>query len=367
MQKEVRRVRRAGTAILVIASCVAAATSLSAARAHAARRQAAEPIFLGQPAWSPDGKHIAWVAGPPDAYGTVWVADASGQNARPLHQFGQSLLGDDFVQQIEWLTRTSLLVGAVLSNQSGLYRLSLSGQVTLVSPLPDPGFSTDRARQLVATDGPTCSPRGDCPSRIYILHLASGKVTRAGSRGDLDTWPALSPNGKRVTYRRSVCHPRCGNARDIWLAPTSGHGKPRLIARNTVCCGQTWSPDGRIIAYTYGTPKGVEGLALLRPGHRPRKLPRFNGPGVFSPDSRLLALTRGGANSTIGHLVVFDFRAHRAVLVSPKWLGNVGVSNEAWSPDGKKLIIVARPTDACTSLYMVTLRSQQWTPFQACE
>jgi Tol biopolymer transport system component len=367
LRKEVG-LRRAGlTATLAVASCLAAVTSLPAAGAHAAQRQVSQPTFLGQPAWSPDGKHIAWVAGPPNGYGTVWVADASGRNARPLHQFGQSLLGDDLVDQITWETSRSLLVGAELYQQPlALYRLSLSGRITRIAIVPDLGFSTDRSRRLVATDGPNCSPTGNCPSRIYILHLASGEVTRAGSRGDLDTWPALSPDGKRVAYRRSACHPRCGNARDIWLAPTSGHGKPRQIARNTVCCGQTWSPDGRIIAYTYETPKGVEGLALLRPGHRPRKLPRFNGAGVFSPDSRLLALTRGGANSTIGQLVVFDFRAHRAVLVSPKWLGNVGVSNEAWSPDGKRLIVVARPTDACTSLYLVTLRTKTWTPFRAC-
>jgi Tol biopolymer transport system component len=326
-------------------------------------------MFLGQPAWSPDGKHIAWVAGPPNAYGTVWVADASGQNAQPLHQFGQSLLGDDFVAQIEWLTPTSLLVGAVLSNVSGLYRLSLSGQVTLVSRLPDLPFSTDRSRRLVATDGPNCSPTLNCPSRIYILHLASGKVTRAGPRRALELWPALSPDGKRIAYERSGCRPRCGNARAIWLAPTSGRGKPRELSP----AGQypTWSPDGRVIAYTYESPKGFEDLAVVRPGHRPRKLPRFAGGAVFSPDSRLLAysglLNSGSWNATIGHLVVLDFRAHRAVVVSPKWLGNVGVDDEAWSPDGKSLIVVARPTPDCTSLYMVTLRSQHWTPFRACE
>jgi len=359
-------VGRAGIrAILVIAACLAAGTALPAAGVHAAATQASEPLFLGQPAWSPDGQHITWVAGPANGYGTVWVADASGRNARPLHQFGQSLGGDDFVAQIEWLTPTSLLVGAVLSNQSGLYRLSLSGEVTLLSPLPDLPFSTDRDQRLIATDGPNCSPRGDCASRIYILHLASGKVTRAGSRRELDTWPALSPNGKHVAYRRSACHSRCGNARDIWLAPTSGDGKPRQIARNTVCCGQVWSPDGRIIAYTYETSKGVEGLALVRPGHKPRRLPRFAGAGVFSPDSRLLTLTP--ANSTVGRLVVFDFRAHRTVLMSPKWLGSVGVTNEAWSPNGKKLIAVVRPTPDCTSLYMLTLRAQHWTPFRACE
>jgi Tol biopolymer transport system component len=190
-------------------------------------------------------------------------------------------------------------------------------------------------------------------------------VTRAGSRGDLDLSPALSPDGKRVAYERSVCDPGCGNPHGIWLAPASGGGRPREIAR----AGEypTWSPDGRTVAYSYETPKRLLDLALVRPGERPRKLPRFGSGEVFSPDSRLLAydgLLNGGSwNTALGHLVVLDLSTHRAVVVSPHSLGDV--SAQAWSPDGKRLIVVARPTD-CTSLYMVTLRSGSWKRFRAC-
>jgi Tol biopolymer transport system component len=322
-------------------------------------------MFLGQPEWSPDGKHIAWVAGPPNGYGTVWVADASGWNARALHQFGQSLLGYDLVDQITWETSRSLLVGAELDQQPlALYRLSLSGRVERIATVPDLGFSTDRSRRLIATNGPNCSPSGDCPSRIYILHLPGGKVTRAGSVGDLDAGPALSPDGKRVAYERTVCRPDCGNSSRTWLAPVSGTGKPREIAP----AGEdlTWSPDGRSIAYML--PSGFQDLAIVQPGRKPRILPRSGGNPVFSPDSRLLAydgVTNGGSwNATIGHLVVLNLHAHRAVLVSPRWLGNINA--HAWSPDGRKLIVAARPTDACTSLYTVTVRTKTWRLFRAC-
>jgi WD40-like Beta Propeller Repeat len=89
--------------VVALAACLVAAI----ASARAAQPQGSPPTFLGQPAWSPDGKHVAWVAGPPNGYGTVWVANASGGHARPLHQFGQSLLGEDGVGQIEWLSRPS--------------------------------------------------------------------------------------------------------------------------------------------------------------------------------------------------------------------------------------------------------------------
>jgi dipeptidyl aminopeptidase/acylaminoacyl peptidase len=337
-------------------------------------------MFLGQPTWSPDGKRIAWVEGPPNGYGTVWVADASGQNARPLHQFGQSLLGDDYVAQIEWLRSTSLLVGAALSDVAGLYRLSLSGMVTLVWALPDLPFSTDRARRLVATDNLGKCGFTSCPAEIQVLHLASGKVTHAGSRGDLNVNPALSPDGKRVAYNRAVCYSsgKCGRARGVWLAATSGTGKPHQLPGTgeyfPVGWGPVWSPNGRLLAYSVQGPPtrnslSNERVTVVALGGKPRTLPRVGDPSVFSPDSRFLAYVGSLTNrpSLYWKLGVLDLRTGHIVMHSPARLGNIGAL--AWSPDGKKILAVARPLSAnpdCQSLYMATVRTREWKLFRAC-
>jgi WD40 repeat protein len=347
--------------LLALATCLVAAI----AGGGPARTQGNEPVFLGQPAWSPDGKHVAWVAGPPNGYGTVWVANASGQDARPLHQFGQSLLDIDGVGQVTWQTSKSLLVDAYLNNQSALYHLTLSGQVTVLAQLPDQAFSTDRMRRLVATQGPTAC--GSCSAPIDVLHLASGKVTQAGSPGSYNLEPALSPEGRRLAYVQAFCGPKgCGTWAGIWLGPAFRPGKGRELVRG----GQdpVWSPDGRTIAYMINTRRGFQDLGVVRLGEKPRTLPRFGAPGAFSPDSRLLAydglLNSGTWKNVLGKFVILNLRTHRAVLVSPRWLGNV--NDQAWSPDGKKLIVVARPTDACTSLYTVTVRTKSWKIFRAC-
>jgi WD40 repeat protein len=353
---------------LAVSVGLAAVTCLPAAGAYAGRMQVSEPMFLGQLAWSPDGKHIAWVAGPPNGYGTVWVADASGQNARPLHQFGQSLLNVDGVGQLTWKSSSSLLVDAYLNDQSALYRVTLSGQITVLAQLPDQAFSTDRRQRLVATEG--YSACENCSDPIDVLHLASGKVTGAGSPGDYNASPALSPNGRRLAYERGICRPKgCGNSRGIWLGPASRAGNGRELVPG----GQfpLWSPDGRTIAYMVNTPKGFQDLGIVRPGKKPHTLPRAGAPGAFSPDSRLLAYdgetNSGSWGNTIGHLVLLNLHRRRATLVSPRWLGNI--NGQAWSPDGKKLIVVARPTSAnpdCPSLYMLTLRTRDWKLFRAC-
>ena len=97
-------------------------------------------------------------------------------------------------------------------------------------------------------------------------------------------------------------------------------------------------------------------------------LPRSGGDADFSPDSRLLAYegvaNKGSSNPTIGHLVVLNLHTHRAVLVSPRWLGDI--LGHSWSPDGKTLIFAARPNEACSSLYTVTLRAPHWKLFRSC-
>jgi Tol biopolymer transport system component len=347
---------------------VAAAGLLLTAGAQA-ERQVGHPTFLTQPTWSPDGRHVAWVAGPPNGYETVWAADASGRHARPLHQFGHSLLdGVDGVGQIVWQTPTLLLVDAQLGGVVQLFRLNLRGQVTALTQLSDLNFSTDRARRLVATTGysSTCG-HTDCPAPIHILDTAGRNVTAVGKPGEMDLFPALSPDGRLVAFDRAACTPTsCGNPQGVWLAAWR-NGTRRQIVRS----GEypVWSPSGESIAYVKQGRHGSLLLQVLRLGGRTRAVgSRFGGePPVFSPDSRSLAYVAGYGKPGSEHagVAVVDLRTHRIVRRAGTFALVDG--RPTWSPDGTKLVVAARTSaGSCTSLWIAGARSGAWRRFRSC-
>src|ERR1700751_623195 len=272
-----------GTKLLAIAAAGLVLTAGAQADGHVIRT-----TFLTQPAWSPDGTRVAWVAGPENGYGTVWVADASGRNASPLHQFGHSPLdGVDGVRQIAWETPRSLLVDAQLGGVVQLFRLNLRGQATVLNQLSDLNFSTDASRRLIATTGytSTCG-HPNCPAPIHVLDTATRNVTAVGRPRELDLNPALSADGRHVAYGRAACPAtNCGNAQGIWLAAWRGGTRRQIVQSGAY---PVWSPNGELIAYVRQGLHGRFLLEVLRLRGKARPLgSRFGGdPPVFSPDSR---------------------------------------------------------------------------------
>jgi Tol biopolymer transport system component len=334
-----------------------------------AERQVIRTTFLTQPVWYQDGKHVAWVAGPTNGYGTVWVADASGRNARALHQFGHSPLdGVDGVGQIAWQTSSSLLVDAQLGGVVQLFRLTLRGQATALNQLSDLNFSTDASRRLVATTGytSTCG-HPNCPAPIHILDTATRNVTAVGRPGELDLFPALSPDGRRVAFDRAACPAtNCGNADGVWLAAWRNNTRRQIVRSGA---SPVWSPNGELIAYVKQGRQGRFRLQVLRLGGTTRSIgSRFGGePPVFSPDSRSLAYVAGYGrpNSTHAGVAVVDLHTHRNVRRAGTFALVDG--RPTWSPDGTKLVVAARTSKAnCTSLWIARARSGAWRRFRSC-
>jgi len=256
------------------------------------------------PAWSPDGRTLAYQTDEhtditPSAFGaqagsTIWLVDADGSHARPLTARGTPLGGhaapawspdgrhvaftafDGGSDSGAWIVTVADGGTARLAEAFRLYELAFApdgsavfaaGGEALVYRIP---FDAARGRAAGPVEalpvagvpgvrGLSISPDG---SRVAFAgmalssHIWAQPVTEDGlARGEAypltsDTsrrnWMAvISPDGARVAYMSM----RRGDPPNVWLMNIDGSGKTQLTADQFPDGKPSWYPDSRRIAY----------------------------------------------------------------------------------------------------------------------
>ena len=267
---------------------------LAAALSAAASSRAGDgPSAYWDPAWSPDGKQIAFVdrdTGPLGGHGDLYVVDADGSGARRL----TSSTGADDSRSARFPTwspdggRIAFGYGydglfVVNADGTGLRRLVASG----CCPDWSPGGRRIAFAQGSETD----------PARIYVIRPdGTGRTLVASSRDECESFsmPTWSSDGERLAFG-------IGSASDCdGVTPSLGiiigyRGRVVRIARDAlvVASDPDWSPDGRRIAYAdYVTRYRMITVLELRTGKR-TKLHRGWHPR-WSPDGRKILFSAGG-------------------------------------------------------------------------
>ncbi len=164
---------------------------------------AAEPIL--SPAWSPDGRRLAYV---------------SFENKRPAI----------YIQELA------------------------TGRRELVASYPgingSPAFSPDGGRLAM-----TLSKDGN--PEIYVLDLASGALRRLTDHFAIDTEPTWSPDGQWIAFTSD----RAGTPQ-IYRMPANGGPAERLSREGDYNARASYAPDGRSLAMV-SRVKGAFRIALL--------------------------------------------------------------------------------------------------------
>lgn len=257
------------------------------------------------PAWSPDGSRIAYQTDEhmdvnPSAFGaqsgsTIWIVNEDGSNAREITRAGQPIGGhaapawspdgkriafsvfEGGMNNGVWLVALDAQQPTLLAQRTGLYEIAfapdasalyVTGGDAWIMRIPFDATSGQ------ARDTPELIPVAGVPavrgisiaadgSRIAFAGLAlssqiwSQPVARDGSSNGAavpltrdtsrrNSLPVISPDGSKVAYMSM----RRGEPSNIWMMNIDGRSGQQVTSNETPESLPQWFPDGRRIAYS---------------------------------------------------------------------------------------------------------------------
>lgn len=200
---------------------------------------------LMSPAWSPDGKRIAFVSFEKDRAGVNIVEVISGRVER-LTQF------PGLNNAPTWSPDNQTLA-LVLSKDGSpkIYTMNVgSKQLTRLTDGTgidtEPSFSPD-GRSIVFT-----SSRGGKP-QIYRVALDSRKIERLSFKGDYNAKPSLTPDNKKLV----MLHRDEGGLFSIAVQSLSS-GELKILTRSSLNDSPNLAPNGMMVLY--GSEEGGQGV-----------------------------------------------------------------------------------------------------------
>ncbi len=290
------------------------------------RRVTFDPSPDEEPAWSPDGSHIAFSGVRDGQYG-VYVMDADGNNTRRLSEgrlfnpTGAPSWSPDGTQVVfqgnTGVTANDLYV--VNADGAGQRKLTDTPDVREFTPAWSPDGSRIAFSQLV----PPCTTVV-CNFEIFTIDLDGSGKTRLTHDSDQDTHPDWSPDGTKVAYGT------LDGVTEVRVVSASGTDD---VGFSPPALGYTpaWSPDGGQIAWS-GFGQGNEINVMNADGSQQRNVSNsaafdvqpdwqpVNRPpdctGVSAspaelrpPNHKLVPIRLSGASDPDGDLVTFEVTA----------------------------------------------------------
>jgi TolB protein len=194
----------------------------------------AEPLI--SPAWSPDGKELAYVSF--ESQKAVVIAqDVSTGKRRTIASFRGSNSAPAWSPDGQQLALTLSRDGGAqlyLMNRfgEGVKRLTSSSAIDT-----EPVFSPDGKTVYFVSD------RGGSP-QIYRVPMTGGTPERVSFSGSYNISPAISPNGRSMAYIT-----RQGNAFKLALLDLTAGAAPQLLSDTSDDDSPSFSPNGRLLIY----------------------------------------------------------------------------------------------------------------------
>lgn len=239
------------------------------------------------PAWSPDGKQIAF-----------W-----------------SRSGDE----------SSVALYLMSANVSGIHQL-VHGMLGA-----DPSWSSDGTH--IAFTGSTATREG-YEDDVWVVDLNTQQVTNLTKHPAHDITPAWSPHGKKIAFASDRDGPAFKY--QIYVMDADGSHVERLTDEPLAAHQPAWSPDGRKIAYTCNHDRGYEICVINADGsHRIELTPseefRNGYQPSWSPDG--LRIVYRETHGDQSNLYVMNADGSEPLgLTDVSHMGLLSVGCPAWQP-----------------------------------
>ena len=221
--------------------------------------------------------------------------------------------------QIVWTDASSNIV---LSNADGSNQhVVVPNRPSVTSPVTynSPDISPD-GKQIVMAGFKAGAPR---TSQLYLAGT-DGKAPRlAGALGTIQYWPRWSPDGAQIAYAELE---GANGVRDIVVVDNGGTN-PRVIIGNGD--RPSWSPDGLSLLFSSGG--NIDFINVDR--SQLRTLATGAGPVIWSPDGKKIAWQLAPSRG---------IRVFKADGTS-QTVTDAAVSLQSWSPDSRRLLVIATP------------------------
>jgi Tol biopolymer transport system component len=265
-----------------------------------------DPAADTDPAWSPDGRYIAFLRQTP-GHGGFYVVPVSGGPERKVadaFQKGQRVFG----RRLDYAPTDGKFL-AVSDTRSAEESFSLFL------------LSTETGERQKLTSPPTSASVGDCS-------------------------PAFSPDGKRIAFSRSVSPV----VTDIYVVSVAGGEPVRLTFDNVIADSPTWTPDGREIIFISNREGGQSLWRISATGGAPERLMGTgrieNGPleiansFAISPKGDRLAYPHAFSDSNIWRIDLSNPapQSRRPMKLIAATLED---HSPQYSPDGERIVFVS--------------------------